>query len=162
MKNKTKRSVLTLGAIVALSLAATPAVMANPFQASSLRNGDLLADNTATTKPADGKCGGKMMKDSKCGAKSDSMPGKMMMKDGVMMKNGKMMMMKDGNTMMMDKEMMMSNGTKVMPDGTVMMTGGKKMMMKDGEMMNMNGEMMSGKMMKDGKCGQGTCGSKKK
>lgn len=68
MKNKTKRSVLTLGAVVSLSLAATPAVMANPFQANSLRNGNLLAENT-TTKPADGKCGGKMMKDGKCGAK---------------------------------------------------------------------------------------------
>lgn len=91
MKKNTKRSVLTLGAVVSLSLAAAPAVMANPFQANSLRNGDLLAANTATTKPADGKCGSKMMKDGKCGAKGmteskptsmpASMPGKMM-KDG--------------------------------------------------------------------------------
>jgi len=69
MKSKTKRSALTLGAIVGLSLAASPAVMANPFQANSLRNGDLLAENTAATKPADMKCGSKMMKDGKCGAK---------------------------------------------------------------------------------------------
>ena len=33
------------------------------------------------------------------------------MKDGVMMKDGKMMMMKNGKTMMMDKDMTMSNGT---------------------------------------------------
>ncbi|GEM_PF-6770992 len=91
MKSKSKRSALTLGAVIGLSLAASPAVMANPFQASSLRNGNLLAENTAATKPADGKCGAKMMKDGKCGAKGmsaskptsmpASMPGKMM-KDG--------------------------------------------------------------------------------
>ncbi|MGZ4158565.1 MAG: DUF6799 domain-containing protein, partial [Bacteroidia bacterium] len=40
-------------------------------------------------------------------------------KDGVMMKDGKMMVKKDGKTMPMDKDMTMKNGTVVMTDGTV-------------------------------------------
>jgi hypothetical protein len=77
------------------------------------------------------------------------------MKDGVMMKDGKMMMMKDGKTMMMDKDMTMSNGTMVMMDGTVKMKDGKTMMMKNGQMMDMAGmmhskmKMKSSHMMKD-------------
>ena len=77
------------------------------------------------------------------------------MKDGVMMKDGKMMMMKDGKTMMMDKDMTMSNGTMVMMDGTVKMKDGKTMMMKNGQMMGMDGmmhskmKMKSSHMMKD-------------
>ncbi len=64
------------------------------------------------------------------------------MKDGVMMKDGKVMMMKDGKSMAMDKDMTMSDGTKVMKDGTVMKKDGSKMMMKDGESMDMSGMMM--------------------
>ena len=68
-------------------------------------------------------------------------------KDGVMMKDGKMMRMQDGKeTGPMDREMTMSNGTKVMMDGKMMTKDGKEMQMKDGQMM-----MMDGKMMKDGK-----------
>ena len=63
------------------------------------------------------------------------------MKDGVMMKDGKMMMMKDGKTMMMDKDMKMSNGTMVMMDGSVKTKKGKMMKMKEGDMMMMNGKM---------------------
>lgn len=73
MKSKTKRSALTLGAIVTLSLAASPVVMANPFQSNSLRSSDLLAENSASTKPASAKCGAKM-KDGKCGGKAESKP----------------------------------------------------------------------------------------
>lgn len=80
MKNRTKRSVLTLGAVVGLSLAASPAVMASPFQSSSLRDSSLLAANTSTESKAkdmkcgQGKCGAKGMaetksKDAKCGSK---------------------------------------------------------------------------------------------
>ena len=61
--------------------------------------------------------------------------GHKMMKDGVMMKDGKMMMMKDGKKMAMDKDMTMSNGT--------MVKDGKTMMMKDGDKMSMDGKMMS-------------------
>ena len=65
-----------------------------------------------------------------------------MTKDGVMMKDGKMMMMKDGKTMAMTKDMTLSDGTKVMTDGAVMKKDGTKMMMKDGDGMEMSGMMM--------------------
>jgi hypothetical protein len=70
------------------------------------------------------------------------------MKDGVMMKDGKMMVMKDGKTMAMDHAMKMSDGTKVSKKGMVKMTDGKKMQLKDGDMVMMDGKMMT---MKDGK-----------
>jgi hypothetical protein len=64
------------------------------------------------------------------------------MKDGVMMKDGKMMVMKDGKSMAMDHTMTMSDGTKVTKTGKVMMPNHKKMQMKDGDMMMMDGKMM--------------------
>ena len=63
-------------------------------------------------------------------------------KDGVMMKDGKVMMMKEGKTMPMDKDMTMSDGSKVMMDGTVMKKDGSKIMMKNGDAMDMSGMMM--------------------
>jgi hypothetical protein len=67
------------------------------------------------------------------------------MKDGVMMKDGKMMVMKDGKTMMMEHAMTMSDGTKVTKKGMVMMPNHKKKQMKDGDMMSMDGKMMEKK-----------------
>jgi hypothetical protein len=64
-----------------------------------------------------------------------------MSKDGVMMKENKMMMMKDGKTMPMDSDVTLSDGTKVMKDGTVMKKDGTKMMMKNGDAMDMSGMM---------------------
>ena len=77
----------------------------------------------------------------------------MMMKDCVMMKDGKMRARKNGESMEMDKDMKMSNGTMGMKDGTVKMKDGKTMMMKDGDMMDMQGKMSKMKMdkMKDDK-----------
>ncbi|MGH2646649.1 MAG: DUF6799 domain-containing protein [Ginsengibacter sp.] len=66
---------------------------------------------------------------------------KMLNKDCVMMKDGKMMMMKEGKTMDMDNDVTMKNGTTVMKDGTVKMKDGKTMMMKNGDCMYMNGKM---------------------
>jgi hypothetical protein len=65
-----------------------------------------------------------------------------MMKDHIMMKDGKVMMIKEGKSMPLDKEITLSDGTKVTVDGTVTMKDGKKMMMKEGDMMSMDGEMM--------------------
>ena len=80
------------------------------------------------------------------------------MKDGVMMKDGKMMVCKKGETMPMTEDMKMGNGTMVMKDGTVKTKDGKTMMMKDGEMIDKNGKIsmmkmdeMEGDKMKDGK-----------
>jgi len=57
---------------------------------------------------AQDKMDSKMSNDNKM----DKMHGKM--RDGVMMKDGKMMVMKDGKTMMMDKDMNMSGKMSTM------------------------------------------------
>lgn len=65
-----------------------------------------------------------------------------MMKDCMMMQEGKMMMMKSGKMMPMTADMKCSNGTTIMMNGTVMMSDGKQMMMKNGDCMDMAGNMM--------------------
>jgi hypothetical protein len=68
---------------------------------------------------------------------------KEMMKDHIMMKDGKVMMIKEGKSMPLDKELMLSNGAKVTADGNVTMKDGAKTMMKEGDMMGMDGEMVT-------------------
>jgi hypothetical protein len=70
-----------------------------------------------------------------------------MMKDCVMMHDGKMMEMKGGKTMEMSSDATMTNGTVVMTDGTVKMKDGKTMKMKDGDCVYMDGKV--GKMKMD-------------
>lgn len=66
-------------------------------------------------------------------------------KDGVMMKNGKMMMMQDGKEVTrMDRETTLSDGTRVMMNGKMVMKGGKEMQMKEGQTVMMDGKMMGG------------------
>jgi hypothetical protein len=62
------------------------------------------------------------------------------MKDGVMMKNGKMMTMMDGKTMMMDKDMTLKDGTMVMTSGMYKNKKGKTMQLKEGECLSMDGK----------------------
>jgi hypothetical protein len=61
------------------------------------------------------------------------MNGNIIVKNGVLMKDGKMVMVKDGDMMPMKSEMTMSNGTKVTEDGTIIRK------MNEGEMMMMDG-----------------------
>lgn len=70
-----------------------------------------------------------------------------MMKDGCMMKDGKMMCMKEGKTMPMHKVVTMKNGTKCKANGKCKMKDGTKMKMKEGECMNMSGTMSNCRMM---------------
>jgi hypothetical protein len=61
------------------------------------------------------------------------MNGNIIVKNGVLMKDGKMIMVKDGDMMPMNSEMIMSNGTKVTEDGTIIRK------MNEGEIMMMDG-----------------------
>jgi uncharacterized Zn ribbon protein len=74
-------------------------------------------------------------------AQSKMSDSKMMMKDGAMMKDGKMMMMKNGKMTMMTKDMKMKDGTMVMKDGHYKTKDGKMMMMKEGESVDKMGMM---------------------
>lgn len=69
-----------------------------------------------------------------------------MMKDCVMMKDGKMMVMKNGKKMPMTEDMTMSNGMVCMKDGTCKMKDGTTMVMKNGEKCTMDGKMSVMKM----------------
>ncbi len=69
-----------------------------------------------------------------------------MMKDCVMMKDGKMMVMKNGKKMPMTEDMTMSNGMVCMKDGTCKMKDGTTMVMKNGEKCTMDGKMSGMKM----------------
>lgn len=72
-------------------------------------------------------------------------------KDGVMMKDGKMVRLQEGKEIgRMDRETTMSNGTKVTMNGKMMMKDGKEMQMQEGQIM-----MLDGKMMEGGKEGMG-------
>jgi hypothetical protein len=61
------------------------------------------------------------------------MNGNIILKNGVLMKDGKMVMVKDGDMMSMNSEMIMSNGTKITEDGSIIRK------MNEGEMMMMDG-----------------------
>jgi len=68
-------------------------------------------------------------------------------KDGIMMKDGKMIMMQDGKEITrMDRETTLSDGTRVRMNGKMLVKGGKEMQMKEGQTV-----MMDGKMMESGK-----------
>ena len=66
-------------------------------------------------------------------------------KDGVMMKDGKMVRLQEGKDIgRMDREMTMANGTRVMMNGKMMMKDGKEMQLQEGQIMMLDGKMMEG------------------
>jgi hypothetical protein len=66
-------------------------------------------------------------------------------KDGIMMKDGKLMMMHDGKEVSrMDRETTLSNGTKIMMNGKMKMKNGKEIQLQEGQMVMMDGTMMGG------------------
>ncbi len=70
------------------------------------------------------------------------------MKDGCMMKDGKMVHMMDGKMTPMETSMTMENGVVLMPNGEFTGKKGMKMMLREGEMMDMKGNVMSSGMKK--------------
>jgi len=66
-------------------------------------------------------------------------------KDGIMMKNGKMVVMHDGKEVnRMDRETTMSNGTKVTMKGKMKMKDGKEMQLEEGQIIMLDGKLMEG------------------
>jgi len=72
-KNKLSPIALALGTCFAVSLSASPVVNAadNPFAATQLSNGYMVADK-AEGKCGEGKCGDKKDAEGKCGDKKDA------------------------------------------------------------------------------------------
>jgi hypothetical protein len=67
------------------------------------------------------------------------------MKEGVMMQNGKMMMCTNDSMTVLVKELTMKNGTLVMTDGNYMLKNGYSFIMKEGEHMNLDGKLIPAK-----------------
>jgi hypothetical protein len=66
-------------------------------------------------------------------------------KDGIMMKDGKMVRFHDGKEIgRMDRETTMSNGVKVMMNGKMVMKDGKESQLQEGQMVMMDGKMKEG------------------
>jgi hypothetical protein len=70
-------------------------------------------------------------------------------KDGVAMKDGKMMTVKDGVKAEMTGDMVLKDGTKVTSNGTVTSSDGKTWTLKDGEFIDVDGTYMT-QVVKDG------------
>ena len=64
-------------------------------------------------------------------------------KDGVMMKDGKMVRLTEGKEIgRMDRETTMSNGTRVTMNGKILMKDGKEMQLQEGQIVMLDGKMM--------------------
>ena len=66
-------------------------------------------------------------------------------KDGVMMKDGKMVRLQDGKDIgRMDRETTMSNGTKIMMNGKMVMKDGKATRLQEGQSLMLDGKLIEG------------------
>ncbi len=66
-------------------------------------------------------------------------------KDGVMMKDGKMVRLQDGKDIgRMDRETTMSNGTKIMMNGKMVMKDGKAIQLREGQSLMLDGKLIEG------------------
>jgi hypothetical protein len=65
-----------------------------------------------------------------------------MVRDHVMIKDGKSVVVKDGKFMLLEEEMTMPNGVVVMPNGSYTTKEGKTLKLKEGEKMTMDGKLV--------------------
>jgi len=66
-------------------------------------------------------------------------------KDGVMMKDGKMVRLQDGKDIgRMDRETTMSNGTRVQMNGKMVMKDGKEIKLQEGQSLMLDGKLIEG------------------
>ncbi len=66
-------------------------------------------------------------------------------KDGVMMKDGKMVRLQDGKDIgRMDRETTMSNGTRIMMNGKMVMKDGKATQLQEGQSLMLDGKLIEG------------------
>ncbi|MBT2557033.1 hypothetical protein J7E24_04495 [Hymenobacter sp. ISL-91] len=63
------------------------------------------------------------------------------MKDGFLMKDGKVLETRNAHTGAITAESALVNGTKVQPDGTVMMADGTTVRLQEGDYMSLTGRM---------------------
>lgn len=71
-------------------------------------------------------------------------PGAATLKDGVMMKEGKVMATQMGRTASLAQEMTLVNGTKITPTGTVTTPTGVSTQLQEGDMVSLSGRITTG------------------
>jgi hypothetical protein len=88
-------------------------------------------------------CGAAFCQDTSMGKMKDTSMNKMrhMMKDCVVMKDGKVKQWKGGQITMVTSPVMLTNGSTVASDGTVKMKDGTTTMLKDGQYIDMDGNI---------------------
>jgi hypothetical protein len=69
------------------------------------------------------------------------MPGVATMKDGVMMKEGKVLVTQMGRTTPLTQEMSLTNGTKITPAGSVVTATGTSTQLQEGDMVSLSGRL---------------------
>lgn len=72
-----------------------------------------------------------------------------MAKNGILMRDDKLIQIKNGETIPVNDTMEMKNGTKVMADGTVMMKNGETMKLENGDKVTMKGKVIKVKSKKE-------------
>ena len=68
------------------------------------------------------------------------------MKDGVMMKDGKVLLTQQGLTNPLTQDLTLTNGTKVSPTGSVTLASGTTTTLKEGDMMSLSGRITTATM----------------
>jgi len=68
------------------------------------------------------------------------------LKDGVIMKEGKVLVTQQGRTDSMTQDMTLTNGTKITPAGAVTMTDGKTATLQEGDMLSLSGRLTTAAM----------------
>lgn len=109
-------------------------------KATDLEKTVTLEDGTTVTKD-----GTVTMKDGKSMKMGQDdlllMNGRLVKREHLMLKDGKMMVVKDGKATPMEKDATLENGTKVAVDGTITMKDGKTSKVGDTDMVFMDGTM---------------------
>ncbi|WP_324674283.1 DUF6799 domain-containing protein [Hymenobacter sp. GOD-10R] len=68
------------------------------------------------------------------------------MKDGVTVKEGKVLVTQQGLTSSLTQEMTLTNGTKISPAGAVTMANGSTVTMQEGDMLSLSGRLTTAAM----------------
>ncbi len=83
-----------------------------------------------------------------------TMDGKIMKRDLLVFRDGKMLIKRDGKLMPMIETQVIEDGTQVMMDGTIMMKDGETKKLKDGQQIDWEGRVKDGDIIKPGPPGK--------
>lgn len=68
-------------------------------------------------------------------------PGAPTLKDGILLKDGKVLVTQMGRTTPLTQEMSLTNGTKISPNGTIVTSAGVSTQLQEGDLMSLSGRI---------------------